>query len=334
MAANEILKFVETDTTTNLLTQAEYSADPQRDIGNQPGIARSKLVNKAMRQASLIAAGIAQYVADKQALDVTDELTPAQFALMMSDAFDAEFVKLTGATMSGALALFGGDTGVTTAQFDNDTSLATTAFVQRALGNLQGSSSYATTQAILPSQVGKLITFGAGGLTLTLPSTSAVPSGSVLQIYGNSFGGVIARASGDILFDGTLGDVASFTIGAYDKVTLVAIGSAGWYVQGGEESLKTSSAMSALLSANGYQKLPSGLIIQWGAVVNTVVAGSSNTLTFPIAFPTQVYLVVITPNVSSAAGYSSTDSAPSLSGISYRSSFGASLNNFFIAIGR
>jgi len=96
MATNEILKFVETDTTTNLLTQAEYLADPQRDIGNQPGIARSKLVNKAMRQASLVAAAIAQYAADRQLLDITDELTPVELADIISDALGADFATKVG----------------------------------------------------------------------------------------------------------------------------------------------------------------------------------------------------------------------------------------------
>ena len=36
------------------------------------------------------------------------------------------------------------------------------------------------------------------------------------------------------------------------------------------------------LSYNGYQKLPSGLIIQWGAVV---INSNPTTWTFPIAFP-------------------------------------------------
>ena len=42
------------------------------------------------------------------------------------------------------------------------------------------------------------------------------------------------------------------------------------------------------LSANGYQKLPSGLIIQWGSHA----AGTSLAVSFPIAFPNAVFSVV------------------------------------------
>jgi hypothetical protein len=80
MATNEILPFASTNTGTNLLTQAEYVSDAQRTTGNQPGIARSKLVNKALRQASLLAAGLAEFIADYQANNVTDSRTPQQIA--------------------------------------------------------------------------------------------------------------------------------------------------------------------------------------------------------------------------------------------------------------
>lgn len=75
MATNQILTFASTDTGTNLLTQAEYAADSQRSIGHQPGIARSKLENKALRQASLMASGLAEFIADYQANNVIDSLT-------------------------------------------------------------------------------------------------------------------------------------------------------------------------------------------------------------------------------------------------------------------
>lgn len=90
MAANEILTFAGTDTGTNLLTQAEYNADSQRLIGNQPGIARSKLVNKALRQSTLISAAVAQYIANKQSVAVTDMKTVSELEAMLINSIAAQ----------------------------------------------------------------------------------------------------------------------------------------------------------------------------------------------------------------------------------------------------
>ena len=89
MATNEILPFASTNTGTNLLTQSEYVADAQRTTGNQPGIARSKLVNKALRQTSLLAAGLAEFIADYQANNVTDSLTAQNIADYLLAAIQA-----------------------------------------------------------------------------------------------------------------------------------------------------------------------------------------------------------------------------------------------------
>lgn len=90
MATNEILTFAGTDTGTNLLTQAEYTSDSQRAIGNQPGIARSKLVNKAMRQTSLVAAALAQYIANRQGSNVVDTKTVSELEAMLVSAISAQ----------------------------------------------------------------------------------------------------------------------------------------------------------------------------------------------------------------------------------------------------
>lgn len=44
------------------------------------------------------------------------------------------------------------------------------------------------------------------------------------------------------------------------------------------------------LSGNGYQKLPGGLIIQWGSTITS--AGGTVAVTFPIAFPSAAFSVV------------------------------------------
>ena len=52
------------------------------------------------------------------------------------------------------------------------------------------------------------------------------------------------------------------------------------------------------LATNGYQKLPSGLIIQWG-IAGIVGDDSQITTTFPIAFPTSCFVVLATSGASS-----------------------------------
>lgn len=46
------------------------------------------------------------------------------------------------------------------------------------------------------------------------------------------------------------------------------------------------------LSAQGYQKLPSGLIIQWGSVATSGTGSKTSNVTFPIAFPSACLQVI------------------------------------------
>lgn len=71
--ANQILPFCPTDTGTNLPTQGDYAVATDRTNGNQPGVASSKLNNKAIRQATFIASQMAQLVANQLGADVLDD---------------------------------------------------------------------------------------------------------------------------------------------------------------------------------------------------------------------------------------------------------------------
>lgn len=86
MATNEILNFCSTDTGTNLLSQSDYALDTQRPIGNQPGTARSQLVNKVLRQTSSVCAGFGQFLANTQSTDITDGLTTSQLSDIILNA--------------------------------------------------------------------------------------------------------------------------------------------------------------------------------------------------------------------------------------------------------
>lgn len=51
------------------------------------------------------------------------------------------------------------------------------------------------------------------------------------------------------------------------------------------------------LATSGYQKLPGGLIVQWGALPS-FGGNSSSTITFPIAFPTSCFGISTTPTAN------------------------------------
>ncbi len=85
--ANQILPFA-TDVAANVLSQSAYNSDSQRLVGNQPGIARAQLVNKALRQMSAILAGFGQFIANRQANDITDSLTPTQVETYLQAALE------------------------------------------------------------------------------------------------------------------------------------------------------------------------------------------------------------------------------------------------------
>ena len=148
MTTNKILPFASLDTTSNLLTDAEYAADPQRTVGNQPGVARSKLVNKALRQSSIIAAAVAEVVSRYQFDDVDDSLNVSDLADMivvaMKQIFQVSVIK------------YGADpTGV---------SDSTTAF-QSAIDELEdavGSSNFGGGRIYVPSGKYKIL----GSLTI------------------------------------------------------------------------------------------------------------------------------------------------------------------------
>lgn len=74
---NDFVPFCPTDTGTNLLSQSAYLASPNLPIGNQPGIASSQLVNKAARQASAVAAQLAQLAANITGANTLDDGTSA-----------------------------------------------------------------------------------------------------------------------------------------------------------------------------------------------------------------------------------------------------------------
>lgn len=102
MATNNILPFCPTDSGTNLLTQTDYAAASDRTNGAQPGIASSKLNNKAARQAAFVSSQMAQYLANITGADVLDNGSTATLLGIITGAFMRLNPVVTSITATGA----------------------------------------------------------------------------------------------------------------------------------------------------------------------------------------------------------------------------------------
>lgn len=182
-----------------------------------------------------------------------------------------------GAVTLGTTALSfqwsGGLNGVTAYQFDDSRKLATTSFVQRALGSYRGVASVVANTTLDASHVGKAVR-NNGANTITLPLASSLAPGASITI-ANQDGGVscTVQRNGAESIERNGSGITSFILNFGETITLFANASS-WTIVGG---LGTAS-----LAASGYQKLPSGLIIQWGTVAATA---NPVTVTLPITFP-------------------------------------------------
>src|SRR5690348_8686069 len=118
----------------NVMTQADYLADPDLGTGFQSGVADSSAVNKVWRQGSIMAAMIDQFIVDNANVSVVDDGTfttiKTNFVTALQavvTAMLAGYAKLASPTFTGT------PEGPTAAAGTNTTQLATTAFVQIAL---------------------------------------------------------------------------------------------------------------------------------------------------------------------------------------------------------
>ncbi len=107
MAKNDFKAFA-TGKNANVMSQEEWEALPALLSGFTAGKASSAQVNKAIRQASFIAAALAQYTANKSGLDVLDDGDLNGFISKMGTAFGKDFQALD-ATLTALAGLATGE---------------------------------------------------------------------------------------------------------------------------------------------------------------------------------------------------------------------------------
>lgn len=184
---------------------------------------------------------------------------------------------------------------------------ATQTLTRQVLGNRQSMVAVSGSYIIQAADMGKIIyVSGSGGAALTLPAANNVPVGAAISVVNLNVGGVtIGRPSGgpgssDVIQYGT-GTAPSSAILQGEFLELVSDGSGQWIPGARTTGLGLLPSFAAVRASSGYQKLPGGLILQWG-FANAGPDSNGAAITFPIAFPTAALSVVATNTDVNCAG--------------------------------
>ncbi|WP_219847788.1 gp53-like domain-containing protein [Burkholderia multivorans] len=217
-------------------------------------------------------------------------------------------------------------------QFDSSTRLATTATLKAAGFQFSNTKSVSASTALDASYVGAMtvVTGNTGPVTLTLPPTANQPISSTLCVLNQS-PYEITLTRGDAGAIATCGTpYNSVTVAPGDTAMLATLAhsaNSNWEFFAGTALNAYSALFASSLAGSGYQKLPRGLIFQWGSAPFST---SQSTYNLPIAFPNFAWQIVGSPLAIGSTGFAI--SLVSRSQISVQSSSGSGTASY-IAIG-
>lgn len=292
MAKNDFKPFA-TAANANVMPQADWEGLPALLSGFTSGKAASAEVNKAIRQASFIAAALAQFVSDKNNADVLDNGDIAGFIALLTSGFAKQYlsrsspfadIKLDN-TIATALANLNID------RIDQDTSETRIWSPDRKSYILIQNGAWGAYSTNSPA--------GALSLGLGFGGTGAKDAAGARTNLG--LGNSATRNVGTVSGTVAAGDDSRIT-GAMqqnqngndipDKAAFrsnIGLGSAATRAVGnGANQIPDMSYFSAALSLNGWAKLPNGLIIQQGTSAAATPSSPDVLVNFPIPFPTGV----------------------------------------------
>ncbi len=234
MAKNDFKAFA-TDRNANVMSQEEWEALPALISGFTAGKASSAQVNKVIRQASFIAAALAQFVSDKTQRDVLDNGDLPGFVELLGSGFAVEYL-----SRKNPFGDIKSDGTVKTALENLDLGDAS-GYVGRLL-KIQVFTASGTVTKTPGAKKWRIKCLGAGG------GSSAAPATGSNEVSVSNGGGSGAYAEG-------IYDVSSITTAS------VVIGSGG--AGGTADSIYgadggTSSVGSFISSPGGKAGLPAG----------------------------------------------------------------------------
>lgn len=292
---NDFLPFA-VGSTANVEAQSTWVSDTVLQTGFQSGIANSTQVNKVLRQASIMAAMLAQFIVDNSGQPAIDNGTTATLEANLRTGINA----LISAFVANALGAGG---TIYSPQF---ASLSTDAFDASGAGQIR----------LMYGNYGVILRNDGGTLWILL-TNSGNPSGTFnglrpLSInlstgavsfdgtgVGSSFGGNVTAPSATISGNETVaGTVTAGTLNVSGNAAISGSATAATPATGNRSNQVATTQCFAnefvvSMGLNGYQKLPSGLIIQWGGY-GSAQSGSPTTINLPITFPNAIFSIAST----------------------------------------
>lgn len=258
---------------------------------------------------------------------------------------NAYFIKVTGEwrLRGGSIALkyaavMSGSNWITPPQFDVSQKLATTEFVQRALGNIGDIRIYTATSSMPVADFGRIVLSNASGaITLTLPPIGgSVLTGSTIYVRNVGAGALtVVPPAGETIATIATAPLANIVVNPGSSLELTVQGTA--YFAAGSASLKHSGEFVASLAVNGHQKLPSGKMEMWGNS-GSVPSGGYLDVTLPSTFPIECLEAFATPvgggNITTSISCAVSIISTSVIRIYHFHGGGGAANYRFHAIGR
>ncbi|WP_322076417.1 gp53-like domain-containing protein [Burkholderia cepacia] len=237
---NDFLTFA-ADPGANVLTQAQYAALAAVSTGYQAGTAQSAALNKTWRQASIMAAVLAQFIVAQTGQPAIDDGTTATLLANLQAAIQAQ--------------------------------------VQGNLGNRKAFTSFGSSQTLTVAQLGETIQYyGPSGGVFTLPAASSIPTGEEYEIIngsGNPLSIVVAGGS-DKIISGPGTALTTLILQQGDTVRIVGSGGIDVFATGGSATLQYAKTLGFLAPQFDSSLMLATMAALQRALGNRQAFGASN----------------------------------------------------------